>query len=92
MTHSQTPGNLFPSHKLKGNCTLTTQAATIENDEGEADSSAKQVGEGEMEPLADEEVKVSGRVGGTDQPMEYIVCLTKAFELYQQKLFWVWVS
>ena len=56
-TSSQTPENLFPSHKLKDNCTFTAQAATIGNDEVEADSSAKQEGEGGMEPLADEEVK-----------------------------------
>ena len=85
MTHSQTPGNLFPSDKLKGNCTFTAQAATIGNDEGEADSSAKQEGEGETEPLADEEVKASGRVGGTDQHMEYIIHFTKAVKLYEQK-------
>ena len=30
-----------------------------------------------MEPLADKEVKVSGRAEGTDQDMEYIVCFTK---------------
>ena len=38
-----------------------------------------------MEPLADKEVKASGGVGGTDQPMEYIIHFTKAFKLYQQK-------
>ena len=26
---SQTPGNLFPSCKLKGNCTFTTSAVTV---------------------------------------------------------------
>ena len=46
---------------------------TVGNDEVEADSGVKQEGEGEMEPSADEEVKTSGRVGGTDQPMEYII-------------------
>ena len=50
------PRNLFPSHKLKGNHTFTTGAATIGNDEGEADSCVRQEGEGEMETLADEEV------------------------------------
>ena len=38
-----------------------------------------------MEPLADEEVKASGRMGGTHQPMEYIMHFAKAVELYQWK-------
>ena len=38
-----------------------------------------------MEPLADEGVEVSGGAGGTDQPMEYIICFTQVVELYQQK-------
>ena len=42
VTHSQTLGNLFPLHRLKGNGTFTTQSATIGNDEGEADSGARQ--------------------------------------------------
>ena len=37
-----------------------------------------------MEPLADEEVKVSGRAERTDQPMEYIICFAKVVKLYQQ--------
>ena len=56
MTCSQTPGNSFLSHKLKGNHTFTIQTVTIGNDEGEADSAAKQRG-GETEPSAGEEVK-----------------------------------
>ena len=84
--HSQTPRNLFPSHKLEGNHTFTTQAVTIWNTEGEADSGAEQEGEGEMESLADKEVKVSGRVEGPDQPMEYIIHFAKAVKLYQQQI------
>ena len=38
-----------------------------------------------MEPLADDKVKASGRVEGTDQPMEYIICFAKVVKLYQQK-------
>ena len=53
--------------------------------QGEADSAAKQEEEGEMEPSADEEVKASGKAEETDQPMEYIICFTKAVKLYQQK-------
>ena len=65
--HSQAPGNLIPSHMQKGNHTFTAWAVTIGNDEGEADSGAKQEGEGETEPLADEEVEVSGRASGIDR-------------------------
>ena len=80
----QMPGNLFPLHKLKGNCTFATQAATIRNDEVEEDSSVKQEG-GEMEPSADEDVGVSGRAGEMDQSIEYIICFAKVVELYQKK-------
>ena len=38
-----------------------------------------------MDPLADEEAKVSGGVGGTGQHMESIVPFAKAVKLYQQK-------
>ena len=38
-----------------------------------------------MEPLADEQVKVSGGVGGADQPVEYIVCFAKPVKLCQEK-------
>ena len=85
VTHSWTPGYIFPSSKLKGNATFTTQAVTIGNDEGGADSGAKEGGEGEMEPSADGEVKASGRVRGTDQTMEYTVHFTTAVKLYQKK-------
>ena len=37
---SQGPGNVFPSHKLKGNCTFTTQSVTIGSVKGEAGSGA----------------------------------------------------
>ena len=42
---SQTPGSLFPSHQLKGNCTLTAPAATIRNDAAEGDPGVEQEGE-----------------------------------------------
>ena len=82
--HSQRPGNLFPSCKLKGNCTFATQAVTVRNDEVEEDSSVKQGGEGEMEPSADEDVEVSGRLGEMDQSIKYIFCFPKVVELYQK--------
>ena len=83
--HSCNHGNLFPSCNLKGNHTFTTTAMTTGNAEGEADSGAKQKGEGEMEPSPDKEVKASGGVEGTYQPMEYIVHFVKVVKLYQQK-------
>ena len=57
--HSQTSANLFPLHKLKGNCTFAT---TIGNDEAEEDPDEKSKGEGETEPSAEEGVEVSGRI------------------------------
>ena len=56
MTHFQVPENLFPSHKLKGNGTFTTQAVTVRNGKAEEDSSVKLEG-GEMEPLTDKDVE-----------------------------------
>ena len=58
---------------------------TIGNDKGEADSGVKQEREGETKPLAGEEVEASGAVGGIEQPIEYIIHITKAVKLYQQK-------
>ena len=37
ITHSQTPGNLFPSQKLKGSHTFTAQSTTVENNKDEED-------------------------------------------------------
>ena len=82
MVDSQTPGNLFPSCKLKGNHTFTTQAATVRNEE---DPGVKPEGEGEIEPSVDEDVEVLGSVGETDQSIEHIVHFAKAVELYQKK-------
>ena len=85
MIYSQTPGNLFSLHKLKGNHTFTTQAVTIGNAKDEADPDVKEEGEGEIEPLVDKEVKVSGRADGTDQSMKCIIHFAKVVKLYQQK-------
>ena len=41
VTHSQTPGNLFPSQKLKGNHTFTAQSTTVKNNKAEEDSGVK---------------------------------------------------
>ena len=58
---------------------------TIGSDEVEENSSVKQEGDGETVSSADKEVETSGRVGGMDQPVEYIIHFTKAAQLYQQK-------
>ena len=74
-----------PSHKLKGNHTFTTHAATISVNEVKEDASAKLERDRETGPLVDKETKASGRVEGTDQPMEYIVHFAKVVKLYLQK-------
>ena len=74
-----------PSASQRATHTFTTQAVIIGNAKDKAESGVKQEGEGETEPLADEEVKASGRAEGTDQPMEYIVPFAKAVKLCQQK-------
>ena len=61
--HSQTPGNLFPSHRLEGNCTFTAQVVTIGSDVAEEDPCVEQEGEGQTEPSADEDVEALGKVG-----------------------------
>ena len=53
---------------------------TIGNDEVEEDSSVKQEVEGEMEPSADEDVKVSGRIGQMDQSVEFVIHFAKFVE------------
>ena len=85
MTCSQMPGNLLPLHKLKGNHTFATQAATIGNEKAEEDLGKKPEREGETEPSADEDVEVPGRIGEMDQSIECIVCFVKAVKLYQKK-------
>ena len=51
VTQSQTSGNLFPSRKLKGNCTFTAQSTVVESTEAEEDLSVKPEGEEESESL-----------------------------------------
>ena len=68
-----------------GNCTFTTQSATVESNEAEEDSG--------MKPEEEEEAKSSGReyaetlsgVGGEDQSVGYIVCFANVVRLYQRK-------
>ena len=85
MTHSQMPGNLFPSHKLKGKCTFATWTMTVGKDEAKEDPGEKPEGVGETEPSADKDMEVSGGIGEINQSIEYIVCFVKVVKLYQKK-------
>ena len=78
-------GNLFPSYKLKGNCTFTAQATTTGNDAAEEDPGVEQEGEEETEPSADEEVGALGEVEEADQSIKYITHFAKVVELYQKR-------
>ena len=81
ITSSQMPGNLFPSCKLKCNCTFAAGAMIIRMDEAKEDPSKKPEGEGETELSADKDVEVSHGIRETDQPIEYIVCFAKVVHL-----------
>ena len=85
VTCSQTSGNLFPLHNLKGNCTFTAQAVTIGSNEVDKNSSAKREGDAETTTSAAEEAKTSAREGGIDQCMEYIIHFANAVKLYEQR-------
>ena len=83
-SHSQ--GNLFPSRKLKGNCTFTAQSTAVEDHETEEDSGPKPDGEKEGWVLC------WGRCGndmGSWQcrPIVRLHCawFANAVELYQKK-------
>ena len=92
---SQTPGNSFPSHKLKGNCTFTVQAVTIWNDEVEEDSSAKQEGEGRdgaFDWWRCQSVRQS-RKNRSVYGVYHLLCQgSQAIPKEEQKLFQVWES
>ena len=91
-TCSQTSVNLFPSWKVKGNCTFTTWYATVGNNEPEEDSFVKPEGEGETKSSAGEDVETPSRVGGADQSVWYIIHFANTVKLYQKKklkLFWM---
>ena len=85
VTCSQIPGNLFPSQKLKGNCTFTAQSCTVENKEAKEDSGMKPEGEGEAKSSAGEDIETSGGFGGADQSAGYIIHFVNVVELYQKK-------
>ena len=82
--HSQRTENLFPSYKLKGNCTFAAQAAIIGNDEAGKDPGAKPEGGGEtvISSQGGRSLKQSRR---KNQSIEYIICFTTVVELFQKK-------
>ena len=85
ITHSQTPGNSFPSQKLKGNHTFTTQSATVKSNKAEEDSGMKPEGEEDAKSSAEEDTEILSGVGGADQSVGYIVCFANMVKLYQRK-------
>ena len=76
---------MFPSWKLKGSHTFTTQSATVESNKADEDSGMKPEGEEEAKSSAGEDTEISGGVGGADQSVKYIVHFANAVELYQRK-------
>ena len=85
VTHSHSQGNLFPSRKLKGNCTFTVQSEAVEDHETEEDSGPKLDKEKEAEFPAEEDVEMTGEVGDVDPWLGYIMQFANAVELYQKK-------
>ena len=85
VTHSHSQGNLFPSRKLKGSHTFTAQSTVVEDCETEVDSDQKPNREKVAKSSAEEDVGMSGKVGGTDQLLGYIAQFTNSVELYQKK-------
>ena len=91
ITHSHSQGNLFPPRKLKGSCTFRAQSAVVEDPKTENTSGPKPNGEKEAKSSAEEDVGISGEVGGIDLFLVYItwcakrgrVILTKEPQLLQ---------
>ena len=77
--------NLFPSRKLKGNPTFTTQSTAVEDCETEEDSGPKRDVEKEAESSAEEDVGTTGVVGNVDPSSGYIAWFTNVVELYHKR-------
>ena len=82
VTCSHSQGNLFPSKKLKGNCTFTAQSIAVEDCETEEDSGPKPNGEKEAQSSAEEDAGMTGEVGDIDPSLGYIVQFANVVELY----------
>ena len=85
VSQPQAMGNLFSSRKLKGNHTFTAQSAIVGSIGTEEDSSVKVEGEEEAESSGREDQEMLNEIGGTDQPISYIIHFTNTVELYQKK-------
>ena len=85
VTWPETSGNLFPSRKLKGDCTFTALSTIVENIGAEEDLSVKPEGEEEAKSSDEEDLETSSGIGGADQLVSYIVCFANAVKLYQRK-------
>ena len=85
VTLPQASGNLFPSRKLKGNCTFMAQSAIVECVGTEEDSSVKLEGEEEAESSEEEVQEILNEIGGADQLISYIIRFANAVKLYQKK-------
>ena len=92
LTCSHSQSNLFLSRKLKGSLTFKAQSAAVEDHETEEDLGSKPDGEKEAESSVEEDMGMSGKVGGTDQLLGYIIWFTNAVELTRKEpqLLWVW--
>ena len=86
MQHVLRPkGTYSPSMGWRASILLLLELWPLEMVNVKQDSSEMGEGEGKMEPSTDKEARALGRVGGTDQPMEYIISFAKVVKLYQQK-------
>ena len=91
ISHSQ--GNLFPSRKLKSNCTFTAQSTVVEDHETEEDSGPKPNEEKEAKYPAEGDVGMTGKVSDVNPLLGYITWFDNVVELYQKKelqLLWLW--
>ena len=84
VTHSHSQRNLFLSRKLEASHTFTAQSAVVEDNETGEDSGPKPNVEKEAVSSTEEDVGMSGKVGGADQSLGNIVQLASAVELYQK--------
>ena len=85
ITHSQTSGNVFPSWKLKGSHTFTTQSATVESNRVAEDLGTEAEEAEEAKSSDEEHPEILSGIGGTDQLVGYIICFANAVKLYQRK-------
>ena len=83
--HSHSQRNLFPSRKLKGNCTFTAQSAVVGDCEMEEDSGPKPNDETEAESPAEEDARLTVEVSDVEPSLGYIVWFANVVELYQKK-------